>query len=55
MRVVLLGIAAFTALVVVVVLIAGPQLMQIAFSKKFTYDRVACCWSRSGWGSTSAR
>jgi O-antigen/teichoic acid export membrane protein len=38
-RVVLLGIAAFTALVVVVVLIAGPQAMQIAFSKKFTYDR----------------
>ena len=38
-RMVLLGIAAFTALVVVVVLIDGPQLMQIAFSKKFTYDR----------------
>jgi O-antigen/teichoic acid export membrane protein len=38
-RMVLLGIAAFTALVVVVVLIAGPQAMQIAFSKKFTYDR----------------
>ncbi|HEY5054225.1 MAG TPA: hypothetical protein VII45_12525, partial [Solirubrobacterales bacterium] len=38
-RVVLLGIAAFTALVLVVVLIAGPKLMQIAFSKKFTYDR----------------
>jgi O-antigen/teichoic acid export membrane protein len=38
-RVVLLGIAAFTALVLVVVLIAGPKLMQIAFSNKFTYDR----------------
>jgi O-antigen/teichoic acid export membrane protein len=38
-RVVLLGIAAFTALVVVVVLIAGPQAMQLAVSKKFTYDR----------------
>jgi O-antigen/teichoic acid export membrane protein len=38
-RMVLLGIAAFTALVVVVVLIGGPKLMQIAFSKKFTYDR----------------
>ncbi len=38
-RTVLLGIAAFTGLVVVVVLIAGPQAMQIAFSKKFTYDR----------------
>ena len=38
-RMVLLGIAAFTALVVVFVLVAGPQAMQIAFSKKFTYDR----------------
>jgi O-antigen/teichoic acid export membrane protein len=38
-RMVLLGIAAFTTLVVVVVLIAGPKLMQIAFSDKFTYDR----------------
>ncbi|MGE5407962.1 MAG: lipopolysaccharide biosynthesis protein [Syntrophothermus sp.] len=38
-RMVLLGIAAFTAVVVVVVLLAGPQLMQLAFSKKFTYDR----------------
>jgi O-antigen/teichoic acid export membrane protein len=38
-RMVLLGIAAFTALVVVVILIAGPKLMQIAFSNKFTYDR----------------
>jgi O-antigen/teichoic acid export membrane protein len=38
-RMVLLGIAAFTALVVVVVLIGGPTLMQVFFSKKFTYDR----------------
>jgi O-antigen/teichoic acid export membrane protein len=38
-RMVLLGISAFTTLVVVVVLIAGPKLMQIAFSDKFTYDR----------------
>jgi O-antigen/teichoic acid export membrane protein len=38
-RTVLLGLAAFTALVLVVVLIDGPNLMQIAFSKKFTYDR----------------
>ncbi|HEV7482408.1 MAG TPA: hypothetical protein VGO13_04850 [Solirubrobacterales bacterium] len=38
-RVVLQGIAAFTTLVVVVVLIAGPKAMQIAFSNKFTYDR----------------
>jgi O-antigen/teichoic acid export membrane protein len=38
-RVVLLGIGAFTALVLVVFAIAGPKLMQIAFSNKFTYDR----------------
>jgi O-antigen/teichoic acid export membrane protein len=38
-RMVLLGIAAFTLLVVIVVLIAGPKCMQIAFSNKFTYDR----------------
>jgi O-antigen/teichoic acid export membrane protein len=38
-RMVLLGIAAFVALTALVVLVAGPQLMQLAFSKKFTYDR----------------
>jgi O-antigen/teichoic acid export membrane protein len=38
-RGVLLGVAAFAAFTALVVLIAGPQLMQIAFSKKFTYDR----------------
>jgi O-antigen/teichoic acid export membrane protein len=38
-RMVLLGIAAFAALTALVVLIAGPKLMQIAFSNKFTYDR----------------
>jgi O-antigen/teichoic acid export membrane protein len=38
-RGVLLGIAAFATFTAIVVLIAGPQLMQIAFSKKFTYDR----------------
>jgi O-antigen/teichoic acid export membrane protein len=38
-RMVLLGIAAFTALMAFVILVAGPQLMQIAFSKKFSYDR----------------
>ena len=49
------AIAAFTALVVVVVLIAGPKLMQIAFSKKFTYDRARpAAGHRSGWASTSA-
>jgi O-antigen/teichoic acid export membrane protein len=38
-RMVLLGIAAFTALAFLAMAIAGPQLMQIAFSKKFSYDR----------------
>jgi O-antigen/teichoic acid export membrane protein len=40
-RGVLLGIAAFTAFTAVVVLIAGPQLMELAFSKKGSaaYDR----------------
>ena len=38
-RMVLLGIAAFTAIAFVVMAIAGPKLMQIAFSKKFSYDR----------------
>jgi O-antigen/teichoic acid export membrane protein len=38
-RMVLLGIAAFTALAFIVMAIAGPKLMQIAFSKKFSYDR----------------
>ncbi|MBW8059594.1 MAG: hypothetical protein FVQ78_04520 [Solirubrobacterales bacterium] len=38
-RMVLLAIAAFTAVVAIFVLAAGPQLMQLAFSEKFTYDR----------------
>jgi O-antigen/teichoic acid export membrane protein len=38
-RGVLLGVAAFAAFAAVVVLIAGPQLMQLAFSAKFEYDR----------------
>ena len=38
-RMVLLGIVAFTAFTALVVLAAGPQLMQLAFSKKFAYDR----------------
>jgi O-antigen/teichoic acid export membrane protein len=49
-RMVLLGILAFTALVVVVVLIAGPQLMQLAFSKKFTYDRAGLLLVGVGMG-----
>jgi len=38
-RGVLVGIAAFATFTGIVVLIAGPKLMQIAFSAKFTYDR----------------
>lgn len=38
-RGVLLGVAAFTAFTAIVVMIAGPQLMQLAFSAKFEYDR----------------
>ncbi|HKH65434.1 MAG TPA: hypothetical protein VKA35_08225, partial [Solirubrobacterales bacterium] len=38
-RGVLLGVAAFAAFTAVVVLVAGPQLMQLAFSRKFEYDR----------------
>ena len=33
------AVAAFTALVAVIVAIAGPELMQIAFSDRFEYDR----------------
>jgi O-antigen/teichoic acid export membrane protein len=49
-RMVLLGITAFTALVVVVVLIAGPKCMQIAFGKKFTYDRLGLLLITFGMG-----
>ena len=49
-RMVLLGIAAFTALVVVVVLIDGPNLMQLAFSKKFSYDRAGLLLVSVGMG-----
>ena len=38
------AIAAFAVSVGLVVLVAGPQLMQLAFGKKFSYDRAGCCW-----------
>ncbi|MFM9055057.1 MAG: lipopolysaccharide biosynthesis protein, partial [Solirubrobacterales bacterium] len=38
-RMVLLAVLGFTALTAVVVVIAGPELMQLAFSDKFTYYR----------------
>jgi O-antigen/teichoic acid export membrane protein len=49
-RGVLLGIAAFATLTGVVVLIAGPKLMQIAFSDKFTYDRAGLLLVTLGMG-----
>jgi O-antigen/teichoic acid export membrane protein len=49
-KVVLMGIVAFTALVVVVVLIAGPKCMQIAFGDKFTYDRLGLLLVTFGMG-----
>jgi O-antigen/teichoic acid export membrane protein len=49
-RMVLLAIGAFTAVMAVVVLIAGPQLMQLAFSNKFTYDRVGLLLVTAGMG-----
>lgn len=49
-RMVLLGIAAFTALVVVVVLIAGPKCMEIAFGKNGTYDRLGLLLVTFGMG-----
>ena len=49
-RGVLLGVAAFAAFTAVVVLIAGPQLMQLAFSEKFTYDRPGLLLATLGMG-----
>ena len=49
-RMVLLAIAAFTALVALMVLIAGPQLMQLAFSDKFSYDRAGLLLVTAGMG-----
>ncbi|HWO82703.1 MAG TPA: hypothetical protein VNM38_02805 [Solirubrobacterales bacterium] len=49
-RGVLLGVAAFAAFTAIVVLIAGPHLMQIAFSKKFEYDRAGLLLITLGMG-----
>jgi O-antigen/teichoic acid export membrane protein len=49
-RGVLLGIAAFASFTAIVVLIAGPELMQIAFSDKFTYDRAGLLLVTLGMG-----
>ncbi len=47
---VLKAIAGFTAVVALAVLIAGPALMQIAFSDKFTYERVGLLLVTAGMG-----
>jgi O-antigen/teichoic acid export membrane protein len=49
-RMVLLGIVAFTALVAVVVLIAGPKCMQIAFGKNGHYERLGLLMVTFGMG-----
>jgi len=49
-RGVLLGVAGFAAFTAIVVLIAGPRLMQIAFSDKFTYDRAGLFLVTLGMG-----
>jgi O-antigen/teichoic acid export membrane protein len=49
-RMVLLAVAAFTAIVALAVLVAGPQLMQLAFSKKFDYDRAGLLLVTLGMG-----
>jgi O-antigen/teichoic acid export membrane protein len=49
-RGVLLGVAGFAAFTAVVVLIAGPQLMQLAFSAKFEYDRPGLLLATLGMG-----
>jgi O-antigen/teichoic acid export membrane protein len=49
-KTVLLGIVAFTALVVVVVLIAGPKCMHIAFGKEGSYDRLGLLLVTFGMG-----
>lgn len=49
-RGVLLGVTAFAAFTAVVVLIAGPQLMQLAFSAKFEYDRPGLLLATLGMG-----
>jgi O-antigen/teichoic acid export membrane protein len=49
-RMVLLGITAFAGFVAIVVLIAGPKCMQIAFGKNFTYDRAGLLLVTAGMG-----
>ncbi len=49
-RLTLAAIAVFAGLVAVIVLIAGPALMQVAFGDKFSYDRVGLLLVTVGMG-----
>jgi O-antigen/teichoic acid export membrane protein len=49
-RMVLVAIAVFTATAALAFLIAGPQMMQLAFSAKFEYDRVGLLLVTLGMG-----
>lgn len=49
-RFVILAIAAFTAAVALAVLAFGPELMHLAFGKKFDYDRVGLLIVTAGMG-----
>jgi O-antigen/teichoic acid export membrane protein len=49
-RMVLLAIAAFTAAAALAFLVAGPQMMQLAFSAKFEYERVELLMVTLGMG-----
>jgi O-antigen/teichoic acid export membrane protein len=49
-RMVLAAVTAFTAVVALAVLVAGPQLMQLAFSDKFSYDRAGLLLVTAGMG-----
>ncbi len=49
-RMVLLAILAFTVVAAVAMLAAGPELMQLAFSDKFSYDRAGLLLVTAGMG-----
>jgi O-antigen/teichoic acid export membrane protein len=49
-RMVLLGLAGFTAVAFLFMAVAGPKAMQIAFSNKFTYDREGLLLITAGMG-----
>jgi O-antigen/teichoic acid export membrane protein len=49
-RMVLLGLAAFTGIAFLFMAVAGPKAMQLAFSNKFTYDREGLLLITAGMG-----